>query len=172
MSYYSYEARFFFRNNFIKFLFGIILILVSLLFYNSLQGGYDKRQFKRFIAYDEGISQEVQSIVSKVNTYSTEYYENKRSKKQYIGNLKDSAKELEKLYDSYRWNKGDEVTKEMFIIKKQIMLNYVHIYANKARAIESNVNYSELEDMNYITSLMDRYNSKNRFQRQRYDINF
>ena len=172
MSYVMYEIRLFIKDNLIKFVIILLLLLCFLLLISKIFASEGKKQFKKYISYETSFNKKQEIIISKLEVYSKEYYENKRSKKQYISNLKSSAEDMEKLYNAFSWNKGDEVTKELYIIKKQIMLNYIQIYINKATAIEKDVDYTEFENMTFITSLLERYIQKDRYQRQRYNIKF
>lgn len=172
MGYFSYELKTFLSNNIVKLLLLFCLsmgIIIAVVYYRD---SLDKMYFNKYISYEENINKKQQTIMSQVDGYMQEFYENKKTKSQVVSNLETSAKDMENLYDSFKWKKGDEVTKELFTIKKEIILTYVQIYKNRAAAISTNVQYNEAGENEFITTLLDRYTQKDRYERIRYNIKF
>lgn len=132
----------------------------------------DKANYKRYKSCESKINKEFQQIISKTEENSKIYYSNQISKRQMISHLNKAAKDLTKLYDSFKWKRGDIVTKELFAIKKNVIINYAQIYENKAESLENGTMFDETEESEYISILMNEYNLKDRFQKERYNISF
>jgi len=147
------------------YLIASVLFLCIYIFSSS-----DKRQYKRYKNYEESINAKQQRIIDDINKEFTAYQANKRSKRQMINSYEKASKELKKIYSSFKWKKGDIITNELYLIKRQIVLNYSQIYYFKAEALHNNILYSDLEDTNYINLLLDRYNKKDRIQRDKFNI--
>lgn len=172
MSYYSNELKTFLSNNIVKLL-ALFIVAAGIILFTAYYGeGWDKKHFLKYVTYEETINKKQQAIMTHIDGCMKEYYDNKRSKKEVVSNLQAASKDMEKLYDSFKWNKGDEITKELFIIKKEIILTYADIYINRARAISAEVEYNEQGDTDFIISLQDRYVQKDRYQRERYNLKF
>lgn len=132
----------------------------------------DKGNYRAYKAYESKIDKRLQQILDNINSNSNKYYSNEISKKKMISYLNKASSDLEDLYDSFKWEKGDEVTKELFVIKKQIIIKYAQIYKNKAMALYNGIASNELEETEYINILTDQYNLKNRLQREKYNLFF
>lgn len=172
MSYFSYELKMFLSKNIVKLLLFFCLvmgIIIAAVYYRS---SWDKMYFNKYVSYEETINKKQQAIMSQIDGYMQEFYDNKKTKSQIVSNLETAAKDMENLYDSFKWKKGDEVTKELFTIKKEIILTYAQIYKNRAAAITTNVEYNESGETAFITTLLDRYTQKDRYERMRYNIKF
>jgi hypothetical protein len=118
------------------------------------------------------IDTSLKKTIDEVEKYKKTYYTNNLSKRRMILYLEHGADELGKLYDSFKWKKGDEVTKELFILKKQIIINYAQAYRNKAESLDKEIYYNETEDMNYIATLIDRYKTKDKLEKEKFNIDF
>ena len=151
----------------IAFLSIILLVFVIWFFPNS-----DKGYYKDYKKSESRIDIKLKKAIDEVEKYKKTYYTNKLSKRQMISRLEKGANAMEKLYDSFKWKKGDETTKELFILKKQIIINYSLVYKNKAEALREKLYYNETEQVNYINTLIDRYNTKDRLEKEKFNINF
>jgi hypothetical protein len=151
----------------IAFLSIILLICIVCFFPNS-----DKGYYKGYKKYESRIDLSLKKTVDEVEKYKKSYYENKLSKRQIILHLEQGANSLEKLYDSFTWKKGDEITKELFVLKKQIIINYAEVYRNKAADLREELYYNEQDDLNYINTIKDRYNIKDRLEKEKFNIRF
>lgn len=172
MGYYSYEFKTFISKNIVKFL-ALLIVASGIIFFIAYYGdGWDKRHFLKYVSYEDTINKKQQAIMSQIDNSMKEYYENKKTKKEILSNLNAASGDMEKLYDSFKWDKGDEITKELFIIKKEIILSYSVLYINRAKAISAEVEYNEQGDNDFIAMLQDRYIQKDRYQRERYNIKF
>jgi hypothetical protein len=132
----------------------------------------DKVNYKRYKEYESKMENKQKEITDNADKYLVLYYSNKIGKKQAINCLKQTSDDLTKLYGSFDWDKGDEVTKELFSIKKQVMIIYSEIYRNKAKALEKGIISNETDDINYINTLVERYNIKDKLQREKYELTF
>lgn len=168
----SYELKLYLRNSLPKLLLVLCLAISLIVSIKYLYVNRDKRYFKNYVTYEESIDRKQQVIMTKVDADMKEYYNNKRSKAQIISNLNNAANDMENLYDSFKWKKGDEITKELFTMKKQIIITYAQIYKNRARAFTSNVDYNEAGETDFVSQLTSRYIQKDRYQRMRYKIQF
>lgn len=146
----------------------IILLICIVWFFPSSDKGY----YKSYKRYESRIDTSLKKTIDEVEKYKKTYYTNNLSKRQMILYLQHGADELGKLYDSFKWKKGDEVTKELFVLKKQIIINYAQAYRNKAKALDKEVYYNETEDMNYIATLIDRYKTKDKLEKEKFNIDF
>jgi hypothetical protein len=126
-------------------------------------------QYKR---YDTKIEAQLKNIREETEKYKNLYYTNKLSKRQMIYRLEQGADRMERLYDSFKWKRGDEITKELFSLKKLIIINYAQAYRNKAVSLDKGTYYNEKVELDYITTVIDRYNTKDRLQKEKYKVNF
>jgi hypothetical protein len=145
----------------------ILLICIVWFFPNS-----DKGHYKNYKRYEVRIDTSLKKTIDEVEKHKKTYYTNNLSKRQMILYLEHGADELGKLYDSFKWKKGDEVTKELFILKKQIIINYAQAYRNKAESLDKEIYYNETEDMNYIATIIDRYKTKDKLEKEKFNIDF
>lgn len=132
----------------------------------------DKINYKRYKAHEAKVDKSFQDIIKYADIYTREFYDNKISKRQMINNLEATSRDLESLHDSFRWRWGDPVTKEIFLIKKQIIINYSEYYKNKSRGLLYGIKSSEMEQLDFIKKITDRYNERDRYQRQKFKIKF
>jgi hypothetical protein len=151
----------------ILYLSVVLLLCVVLFFPNN-----DKAYYRDYKKYELTISASFNKTVSEVEKYKSLYYSNKLSKRQMIAHLERGADALDELYDSFKWKKGDEVTKELYALKKQIIINYAQLYRNKAGSLEEEYYYNEESEMAYITTIIDRYNTKDKLQKEKFNIKF
>ncbi|MCM8711123.1 hypothetical protein M2651_08790 [Clostridium sp. SYSU_GA19001] len=147
----------------------VIILLFCLIWFLP---GSDKGNYKAYKVYESKIDKRFEEIKNNVDSSINKYYSNEISKKKLIINLYKYANELEKLYDSFNWKKGDEVTKELFIIKKQIIIEYIQLYKDKATALEKGIMSNEIKQTEYINLLVKQYNLKDIFQKERYNLSF
>lgn len=146
----------------------IVLLFCIIWFFPS----NDKGHYKDYKKYESKIDANLNKNISEVEKYKKLYYENKLSKRAMIQHLDDGADAMEKLYNSFKWDKGDEVTKELFVLKKQIIINYAQVYRNKAKALYKELYYNETDEMNYISTVIDRYNIKDKLEKEKFNIDF
>lgn len=132
----------------------------------------DKGSYRSYKQYEKNFDKKLQETIDGIDRYSSLYYTNKLTKYQMEEYLKSSTNSLDYLYDSFKWTKGDEVTKELFSIKKQIIIDYAQIYSNRLKAIQKGIKPNETDELTYIKTLYDRYNIKDRLQKEKYNINF
>lgn len=146
----------------------IILIFCLVWFFPKTNKGY----YQDYKKYESKIDIRQKKIIDEVEKYKKMYYTNKLSKRQLIWRLESGASNLEKLYDSFKWKKGDELTKELYVLKKQIIINYAQIYKNKANSLEKEVYFDEAQEMEYLDIIVSRYNAKDKLQREKFNIAF
>jgi hypothetical protein len=149
------------------YIFIMILLISAYYFSNS-----DKANYNKYKDYEASINKKQQIITNNIDKSMKGYAENKIHKKDTIYDLRQGGYKLEKLYSSFSWNKGDENTKALFIIKKQIILNTAQIYLNKAKALEVGIGYNDGADKAFIDMLMQRYNLDEQFEKERFNIKF
>jgi len=149
------------------FIFIFTLLIFVYYFSNS-----DKVNYNKYKKYEVSINKKQQIIISEIDKSLKSYNENKIHKRDIIYELRQGGYKLDKLYSSFSWNKGDENTKCLFIIRKQIMLNTVQIYLNKADALEAGIGYNDKADREFIDILIERYNLDEGFEKERFNIKF
>jgi hypothetical protein len=132
----------------------------------------DKGSYRSYKQYERGFDKKLQESVDGVDKYTTLFYTNKINKFQMEQYLKQSSNNLNYLYDSFKWTKGDEVTKELYVIKKQIIIDYAQIYGNRLKAVQKGIKANETDEFIYIKTLNDRYNLKDKLQREKYNLSF
>jgi hypothetical protein len=169
---YYYHPRHLYLNGIIKWAVIAYLSITVLFCIIWFLPNSDKINYKRYKNYESKIEKKEKEITNNGDKYLVLYYSNKISKKQIIGYLKQTSDDLNKLYKSFDWNKGDEVTKELFCINKQILIIRSEIYRNKAMALEKGIISNETDDVNYINSLVERYNIKEKLQKEKYELTF
>lgn len=172
MSLYGYRVRRRKNNKSLPFVAGAYLLAIIILVIIFLYFNVDKINYKRYKAYEAKVNVSFQDIIKNADIYTKDYYNNKITKKQMIDNLAATSKDLESLHDSFRWRWGDQVTKELFLIKKEIIIDYSQYYKDKYKGLLYGVKSSEMEQLNYIMRLTIRYNERDRYQRQRFKIRF
>lgn len=146
----------------------IILLFCIVWFFPKSDKGY----YIDYKSYESKIETKFKAIVGETDKYKELYYKNKLSKRQMISHFEKSADKLEKLYDSFQWKKGDEVTKELYVLRKQIIINYVQVYRNKAVSLQKETYFNENRELDYIGSIIDYYNTKDKLQKEKYNIDF
>lgn len=132
----------------------------------------DKANYKKYKSYESSIDNRLQEIIGEANAYTAKYDANEISKGELISQFGNTSNKLEKLYKSFSFKKGDIVTKELYIIKKLIIIKYAQIYKDKAVALKSGIASSEVEETQNITLLTNDYNKKDKLQKQRFNIGF
>lgn len=172
MQRYYYRPRHLYLNRIIKWVVIAYLSITVLFCIIWFLPNSDKVNYKRYKNYESNIEKKEKEITDTGDKYLVLYYSNKISKIQAIGYLKQTSDNLNKLYKSFDWNKGDEVTKELFSIKKQVLIIRSEIYRNKAKALEKSITSNETDDVNYINILVERYNIKDKLQKEKYEITF
>jgi hypothetical protein len=146
----------------------VILLVCIVWFFPSSDKGY----YKSYKKYESRIDSSLKKTIDEVEKYKKAYYTNNLSKRQMILYMEHGADELGKLYDSFKWKRGDEITKELFVLKKQIIINYAQAYRNKAKSLDKELYYNETEDMNYIATIIGRYNTKDKLEKEKFNIDF
>ncbi len=146
----------------------VILLFCIIWFFPNSNKGY----YKAYKKYESKVNAELKKTTDEVEKYKKQYYENKLSKRQMIIHLEQAANRLDRTYDSFKWKRGDEVTKELYTLKKQIIITYAQVYRNKARSLEKKVYYNEKDEMSYISTIVDRYNTKDKLQKEKFNIDF
>ena len=167
-----YKSKLTIRENPWNIMIALYILAFLFFIFTYYLSNSDKANYNRYKDYEGKINKEQQGITNNMDKYIKSYSANKISKKDIIYELKQGAYKLEKVYSSFSFSKGDENTKSLFIIRKQIMLNTVQIYLNKANALEANIGYNEKADREFIDILMERYNLDESFERQRFNIKF
>lgn len=130
----------------------------------------DKNNYKSYKKYEENFDKKLQATIDSVEKYNTLYNENKISTRQMITQLKNASKDLNYLYDTFTWKKGDEITKELYSVKKQIIIDYAAVYNNRAKAMSKGLFLSQTDEMVYIQSIIDHYKLRDRFQREKFRL--
>lgn len=146
-----------------------IVLIIFIIWYFPFT---DKGSYRSYKLYEKSYDKKLQETIDGVDKYTTLFYSNKVNKLQLEEYLKQSSKNLNYLYDSFKWTKGDEVTKELFVIKKQIIIDYAQIYKNRLKAVQKGIKANETDELIYIRTLTDRYNLKDKLQREKYNLSF
>ncbi|MDP4146070.1 MAG: hypothetical protein Q8936_16530 [Bacillota bacterium] len=148
-------------------------IFITVLFFITYgEVNYDKINYKLYKTYEISINEDQDSILADADKYVFEYYNGISSKRETVRKLGKVEKKLNKVYNSFKWNRGDVGTKEIYSIKKQIMLEYIGMYKNISDALRYGIKYSDLEDLQNIKSLKQKYIEKDIFEREKFNINF
>jgi hypothetical protein len=162
------------KNNYINGMLGwVIIVYLSVILLFLLVWffpGNDKWNYKSYKQYEKKIDNELQIVIDKMKINNTNYYESKITKRQVISYLKQGSKDLNKVHDSFKWRKGDEITKELFLIKKQIIIDYAQPYEQKAKALDNELIYNDTQETDYINTLIARYNIKDRLQKEKFNL--
>lgn len=159
-------------KNIIGYVIIIVLSIIFLVLFIWLLPNNDKLNYKNYKGYESKIDKQLKDILASTDNFSKLYYGNKLSRNQMMSKLKDSAQKLNKLYDDFKWKKGDSVTKELFTLKKQVIINYANIYEYKAKAINKELPSTESQELIFIQALQEHYNEKDRYQKERFKLPF
>lgn len=146
----------------------VVILFIAIYFVPSVNKFY----YTRYKDYEVTVDKKSQLLIKDIDAYTKEYYDNKISRWQMEYHLNSTANSFMSLYNSFRWNSGDEVTKELFLLKKQILLNYAEIYRNRSKAISMGIKSNELEEMTLINSLTNYYLDKDKLEKIKYKIPF
>jgi hypothetical protein len=167
-----YRYRNIYANSLLAWVLFIYVSIIIVFFAVWFWPNTDKAYYKSYKQYEVIFDRTLNETIDEASKYNTNYYENKVSKKQAIEYFEASSDKLVKLYDDFRWTKGDAVTKEIYTIKKQIIISYSQLYYDKAKSMENGVLPNENDYMTYITTLISHYNIKDKLQKQKFDISF
>ena len=132
----------------------------------------DKSNYRNYKAYESKIEKKLSDTIASTKNSSELYYKNQISRRVMIAKLKEAANKLTKLYDDFKWKRGDAVTKQLFTIKKQIIINYAQIYEYKAKAMERELPSTEQQELIFIQTLQEQYLVKDRYQKERFKLPF
>lgn len=146
----------------------LVLLFCIIWFFPKTDRGY----YIDYKQYETKIELNFRDILAETEKYKNLYYSNKLSKRQMISRMEDSANKLERLYDSFKWKKGDETIKELYTLKKLVIINYAEVYRNKAISLYKETYFNEKFELDYVTSIIDRYNIKDKLLRERYNYKF
>lgn len=131
-----------------------------------------KQEYKYYKHYESSFNKKLQATIDSVDKFHSIYQEKKISKRQLVSRLKQASYDMEKLHDSFKWRKGDDVTKELYLLKKEVMITYAQIYNNRAHALSNGIIINEQADTIFIQTLNDRYNVKDKLEREKYNLSF
>ncbi|SKA84009.1 hypothetical protein SAMN05428976_106104 [Clostridium sp. USBA 49] len=170
MGKYIYKARNIRQKNSLGWSIILILIIVLAILLSCLYFGNNKLNYKKYKIYESKIDKEFNEIINTIDADDKRYNANELSKRQIIEKYKKSSIKLEKLYDSFKWKKGDGAVKQLYTIKKYIIISYSQLYYNKAVALENNIASNETEEIEYINILTENYKKKDKTQKQIYNL--
>jgi hypothetical protein len=123
LSYYGYRVRRRNTHKSLPFVVGAYVLTSIILIIIFLYFNVDKINYKRYKAHEAKADKSFQDIIKYADIYTKDYNNNKISKKQMIDNLAATSRDLESLHDSFRWRWGDQVTKELFLIKMELIID-------------------------------------------------
>lgn len=146
-------------------LYVVIAFTVFILYFSVTT---DKRAYYDYKDYETKTNAKQQVVIEEMNKAASDYASGAISKSKMVSTLEKGGSSMEDIYSHFKWSKGDEITKEMYLIKKQMLLIYVQHYKNKAKAIDKKVSYSDADGLSYIAQLQERYNQKDMQQKERY----
>lgn len=171
-----YKTKYNYKRNspmqYVKVIITICTFIFLLGFTIYVSYNPDKIDYQNYKKYEVNIDKSYQLIINNAEKYTNDYYLNKISKRQIISYLDKTSSDLRKLYDNFNYNKGDEITKELFVIKKQIIITHAQIYSDRAKAIPTGIKSNETSELAFIQSLLDRYLEKDRLEKEKFNINF
>lgn len=130
----------------------------------------NKFNYNRYKKYEVDINKKLDVINGTLDKHLKEYTSNTITKTMMIKYYEDSSLQCNRLYSSFTWRMGDEGTKELYIIKKHIILIYAYIYISKANALKDKMEFQESVEVDFITKLQDRYVMKDRIERIKFNI--
>lgn len=159
-------------NDIMKYILIIGIAVFLLLILIWILPNSDRSNYRSYKAYESKINKQLNDVITSTNTSSSLYYKNGITKKQMVSKLKDAAHKLTKLYDGFKWKRGDSNTKELYIIKKQIIINYAQIYEYKAKSIEKAMPSTETQELTFIDILEKRYLEIDRYEKERFRLAF
>lgn len=152
-------------------LIAVIFLVVYLVNINK-DSEDNYHMYKRYKNYEQQIDKKIKIINKEFDQNSNLYYKNSISKSKFITNIKENILDLEDVYNNFKWSQGDTLTKEMFVIKKQIILNYIKLKEKRYKCLEKAIKYTSTDEENYIKELEDKYNQKDKLEREKYNLPF
>lgn len=143
-----------------KFLFLIYVIVLA--FFILLISTYNpsKASYIKYKNYEKQIDKEMDSIASSDSKTTESYYANNCSKIHMLFNTEKCYLQIKYLYSNFSWDSGDSKTRELYLIKKQIILNYVELYKNKFSHLINGKSYTDDTYMKNISNLKHDYTLK------------
>jgi hypothetical protein len=150
------------------FAFIIAFIIFGIYFFNNT----DRKNCIRYIKAEGKIDVKLNNLLSSEDKIEKAYYANKLSRGKAVQGIKKVANDLEKLYDNFKWTKGNIYIKELYATKKEIIIDYAELYMNRVSSISQGIKPTDTDDTTYITALVARYNSLDKALRSIYKINF
>lgn len=169
---YNYYNSTFNKGKVIKIFMvvGIFILFAYIFIYYFLD--IDKFSYERYKKYETDANKKLEAINSNIDKHLKEYNNNTISKAMMIKYYEDGSLQCTRLYDSFKWSRGDEGTKEIYVIKKHIIIIYAYVYESKASALRDKIEFQESVEVDFITKLQDRYTLKDRIERVKFNIPF
>lgn len=140
--------------NFVIKIYIFIFIIFSLF---MLFSNRSKSNYEHYKNYETKINNKMDSIVSSNYNLTKKYYDNASSKLSLIINTEYSYLRLESLYKNFLWNKGDNATLQLYLMKKQILLDYAEMYKKKLSYLITGKSYDDEYYMKSINVLEHNY---------------
>ncbi|HEY5561259.1 MAG TPA: hypothetical protein VIK72_05795 [Clostridiaceae bacterium] len=156
------------KINFSIILVILVLVLIIGFFLFNSNG---KQNYINYSRTQEKINVKLNNLLSTEANIEKIYYANKLDEGETVKRIKKVAKDLEHLYDSFSFNKGDIYIKELYITKKEIIIDYAELYMNRAESISKGIKPID-SDLTYITNLGIRYTALDNVLKSKYKINF
>lgn len=143
-----------------KLVFLIYIIVLAFFLMIVFTYNPSKSAYIKYKNYEKKIDKEMNSIVSSDTKTTQSYYSNDCSKIHMLFNTEKSYLQIKYLYSNFTWNSGDSITRELYLIKKQIILNYVQMYKNKFSCLIKAKSYTDDIYMKNISNLQHNYSLK------------
>lgn len=150
----------------ILYLFIALFFVIALIFSNS-----DKYYYYEYKKYEAKTEKKCEAVISDADNTTSSYNLGKISRNKMMNTLKDDSAELMYIYDNFVWNDGDAETKELYTVKREIILCYARLYDSRVKASLVGITYSETDQADYIKRLSDRYNEVEIDEKEKLNIN-
>ena len=144
-------------------LVGIFLLLLIFIISN-----YYRFTYEIYASYEESIYLKQDKINKEVQQHINDYNNSKISRAQMAEYLNTASSKMESLYDSLKWFWGDAYTKELYVLRKQILISYSIYYKDKAWEVTSGKSSFAITEDEKLRALNLLYFDKDRIQNQRY----
>lgn len=159
------------KYNYVKIVLIIYLIIalffiIALIFSNS-----DKYYYYEYKKYEADVEKKCEAVISNADNTTSSYNLGKISRNKMMNTLKDDSSQLIEIYDNFTWNEGDAETKELYTVKREIIISYARLYDSRVKAALVGITYSETDQAAYIKSLSDRYNEVDIDEKEKLNIN-
>lgn len=159
------------KNDYSKLIL-ILYLLITLFFIAALLwGNSDKYYYYQYKKHEADVEKKCEEVISNADNTTSSYNAGKISRNKMMNVLKDDSSQLIGIYDNFTWTCGDAETKELYSIKKEIILSYARLYDSRMKAALVGITYSETDQADYIKRLSDRYSEVDTDEKEKLNIN-